>query len=322
MAVKPEVRTMLDLLSSADMPSFAELTPPQVRELYGSFSGMASRTEVASVADRTIPGPRGPLPVRVYRPEGVGAQGAAPVLVWFHGGGFVIGDLDTSDPNARDLAVGAEAVVVSVDYRLAPEHPFPDGVDDAVAAVRWVADNAAELGVDPGRLAVGGDSAGGNLAAVVSQQLRGSGVSVRFQLLVYPVADLSHEHPSLIEFAEGYFLTREEMAWFTQHYLGDRVEALAADPRVSPLRAEDEALVGLPSALVITAEYDPLRDEGEAYAGRLRDAGVDVTVTRYDGMIHGFFGMGDVIPDGKAAVQEAAAALRDAFTSQEPPAVT
>jgi acetyl esterase len=313
MAVKPEVRAILDLIEGAGAPPLSEQTPEDLRTAYAALSAFGVKDEVASVTDRTVPGPGGDLPVRVYvpaSPDGVAAgEGAAarPVLVWFHGGGWVIGDLETADGTVRAMANGAGTVVVSVDYRLAPEHPFPAAVDDALAAVRWVADNAAELGVDPARLAVGGDSAGGNLAAVVSQQLRDSGPAIAFQLLVYPVTDAKLVLPSIDENGEGYFLEKETMQWFVHHYLGDGGRD---DPRVSPLAATDGALVGLPPALVITAELDPLRDEGEAYGERLGAAGVDVTVTRYDGVIHGFFSMRDMLPDGAAAIAEATTALR------------
>jgi acetyl esterase len=314
MAVKPEVRTILDLLEATEAPPLSEQTPEGLRAAYAAMSTLGVKDDVASVTDRTIPGPGGDLPVRIYVPAtpAPGTDGAGlPVLVWYHGGGWVIGDLETADGTVRAMANGAGAVVVSVDYRLAPEHPFPAAVDDAVAAVRWVAGSAAELGVDPARLAVGGDSAGGNLAAVVAQQLRDSGPAVAFQLLVYPVTDAHLALPSMDENAEGYFLEKATMEWFRGHYLGDGDRD---DPRISPLSATDDALAGLPPALVITAEYDPLRDEGEAYGERLRQAGVETIVTRYDGVIHGFFSMRDMLPDGAAAIDEATAALRAALT--------
>jgi acetyl esterase len=313
MAVKPEVRTILDLIEGSGGPPLSEQTPEGLRTAYAALSAFGVKEDVASVADRNIPGPGGDLPVRIYVPAGASAPAGGaglPVLVWLHGGGWVIGDLETADGTVRAMANGAGVVVVSVDYRLAPENPFPAAVDDAVAAVRWVADNAAELGVDPARLAVGGDSAGGNLAAVVAQQLRDGGPAVAFQLLVYPVTDANITTPSYDENAVGYFLEKETMEWFRGHYLGDGDRD---DPRISPLVAADDALVGLPSALVITAEYDPLRDEGEAYGERLRSAGVEVTVTRYDGVIHGFFSMRDMLPDGAAAVGQAVDALRKAL---------
>jgi acetyl esterase len=311
MPVKPEVQPILAMIEAAEVP-LTEQTPETVRQGFAALAAFFVRDEVASVSDRTIPGPGGDIPVRVYVPAGTAGGEALPVVVWFHGGGWVIGDIETADATVRTLANACDAVVVSVDYRLAPEHPFPAGLEDALAAVRWVADNAAELGADPSRLAVGGDSAGGNLSAVVCQQLRDTGPQIGFQLLVYPVTDLHLDSPSVDENAEGYFLTKETMLWFRGHYIGDDV-ARWDDPLVSPLRADDVALTGLPPALVITAEFDPLRDEGEAYGKRLQDAGVEATVTRYDGMIHGFYSMRDFIPDAVTAITESADALRKAL---------
>jgi acetyl esterase len=310
MALKPEVQPILDMLEAAEVP-LTEQTPEGLRTGYAALANFSTKPEGVEIVDRSITGPAGELPVRVYTPAGDAGSTGLPVLVWFHGGGWVIGDLETADGDARSLAIGAGVVVVSVDYRLAPEHPFPAAVDDAVAAVRWVVDNAGSLGVDPARLAVGGDSAGGNLAAVVAQQLRDGGPAIAFQLLVYPVTDAHLGTASMDENAEGYFLSKEVMIWFRGHYLGDGDRG---DPRISPLLASDEALTGLPPALVVTAQYDPLRDEGEAYAERLRQAGVDATATRYDGVIHGFFSMRDMIPDGVAATTEATTALRKALT--------
>lgn len=312
MAVKPEVRTILDAVESTAVP-LDQQTPEGLRQAYGALSAFAGKEDVASVGDRVIPGPGGDVPIRVYLPTNViGDDRAAPVLVWFHGGGWVIGDLDTHDPLCRSLANAAGIAIISVDYRLAPEHPFPAGLDDALASVRWVAANAEELGVDSERLAVGGDSAGGNLAAIVCQELRDTGPAIRFQLLVYPALDARMGTPSIDQNAEGYFLTKEAMLWFSGHYLrGTSVDA--DDPRISPACAPDAAIAGLPAGLVITAEYDPLRDEGEAYAERLREAGVDMAATRYDGVIHGFLSMADMIPDGRTAIDEAASALRSAL---------
>jgi acetyl esterase len=238
---------------------------------------------VASAADRTIPGPGGPLGLRVYTPRGAGPF---PLLVFFHGGGFVVCDLDTHDALCRNLCAGAGCVVASVDYRLAPEHRFPAAPDDCLAATRWAAEHAAELRADPARVAAGGDSAGGNLAAVVAQRARDEGgPRLAAQLLLYPTTDAAATGmPSLAENAEGYGLTARDMAWFKGHYLGDPAEA--ANPHASPLRAAD--LRGLPPALVQTAEYDPLRDEGEAYAARLRAGGRADRRSRRAGMIHGF----------------------------------
>lgn len=310
MPVTPEVQSILDFIAAAGTPPREEMSVEEMRQSYSALSLVESRPEMASVTDRTIPGPGGDIPVRVYVPTT--EPGPRPALVYFHGGGFVIGDLDTHDGTVRAVAEASGATVVSVDYRRAPEHRFPAAVDDCLAAVRWVAGNGAALDVDPARLAVGGDSAGGNLATVVAQQLAAAGgPSLRFQLLVYPVTDATMTHPSIDENAEGYFLTKDTMIWFLDHYLGEGDDP--TDPRVSPLHALDEALAGLPPALVVTAEFDPLRDEGEAYGARLAAAGVETTVTRYDGVIHGFFSMRDVVPEGKAAIDQAGAALRSAL---------
>jgi acetyl esterase len=233
-----------------------------------------------------------------------------PALVFFHGGGFVICNLDTHDGPCRSIANAAGCIVVSVDYRLAPEHPYPAAAEDCHAATEWVAKNGAEFGIDTSRIAIGGDSAGGNLAAVVALMARDRGApSLRFQLLIYPVTDYAFETDSYRENAEGYLLTRDMMRWFWNLYVPDASKA--AEPYASPLRAAD--LSGLPPALCITAEYDPLRDEGEAYAARLREAGVAATTSRYDGLFHGFFGMSAQIDRARDAVAEATAALRAAL---------
>jgi acetyl esterase/lipase len=308
MPVTTEVQSMLDLMAAMPEPPLTEQTPQAMRDAFKLMRGVGVEAAMASVVDRTIPGPGGDLPVRIYVPTT--DPGPRPGLVYFHGGGWVIGDLDTHDSTCRWLAEGSGATVVSVDYRLAPEHRFPAAADDALAALRWVADHGAEIDVDPARLAVGGDSAGGNLAAVVAREACAAGLELRFQLLVYPVCDGTMARPSMDENAEGYFLTRESMAWFWGHYMGDHDWT---DPRASPLHAPDAALAGLAPALVVTAEYDPLRDEGEAYAARLAAAGVEVTATRYDGVIHGFFSMSDWVPEGRAALDQAGAALRAAL---------
>jgi acetyl esterase len=265
---------------------------------------------VANVENRTIPGPAGEIPLRIYTPVG---DAPFPVLVWFHGGGWVLGSLDGSDHTCRELANTAGCVVVSVDYRLAPEHKFPASPDDCESAHEWVLANATSFGGDPQRVAVGGDSAGGNLAAVVSLRAKERGGSLPvFQLLVYPVTDSNFDRLSYQENADGYLLTTSSMHWFWDQYVS-RPEDMA-HPHASPMYATD--LSGLPAALIITAEFDPLRDEGEAFADRLRDARVAVRVTRYDGMIHGFFGMFPVIDKGKSAIREASDALASAFALQ------
>jgi acetyl esterase len=307
--VHPQVQLLLDGLAQAGGPSLDQLTPADARELYRGFIALDQPEEVTRVDDRLIPGDGNDVPVRVYTPhDAIG--GNAPLLLWLHGGGWVIGDLDTADATARALANRSGAVTVSVDYRLAPEHPAPAALEDCLAALTWCVENGELLGVDASRVAVGGDSAGGNLAASLCQRVRDEfGPDIDFQLLVYPVTDCTLTSGSMDENAEGYFLTRASMQWFVGHYIGD---ADPKDPSVSPLHADN--LAGLPPALVITAEYDPLRDEGEAYARALRDAGVPAEVRRYDGQIHGFVGMAAILDDGKAALDVAGAALRAAFS--------
>jgi acetyl esterase len=262
---------------------------------------------VDQVISGEVPGPGGAIPVRIYVPQG---SRPMPGLVFFHGGGWARGSLNTHDPLCRSLANAGACIVVSVDYRMAPEHSFPAAIDDAVAATRWVAENAAQLGIDLQRLAVGGDSAGGNLAAAVTLVLRDDGgPALVHQLLLYPVTDHNFDTDSYASNAEGYMLTRDAMRFYWRIYLRD--EADADDQRASPLRARDFA--HLPPALVITAEFDPLRDEGRAYADKLRGAGTPVVYRDYPGMVHGFATMAGVLDQGKQAVKDAGAALRDAF---------
>ena len=261
--------------------------------------------------DRAIPGPGPEIPVRIYTPDG---RGPFPLLVWFHGGGWVIGDLETADGTARRLAAQAGCVVVSVDYRLAPEARFPAAPEDCYAAAQWVAGNAGSINADPGRIAVGGDSSGGNLAAVVSLMARDrGGPPLVFQLLVYPVTSRDLDTGSYRQNGDGYVLGRDAMKWYWDLYLAD--DADASNPYAAPLLAKD--LSGLPPALVITAEFDPLRDEGEAYAQRLQAAGVTATGSRYGGMMHGFFGMPAFLDKGGQAVAEASAALKEAFSAKQ-----
>lgn len=284
-----------------------ELSPAQAREGYRALGLMFGPGEaVSTVDDRSIPGPAGDIPLRVYSPAGEGPFG---VWVFYHGGGWVIGDLDTHDRECRAICNGAGCIVVSVDYRLAPEHPFPAAPEDAYAALAWVGEHAAELGGDPSRIAVGGDSAGGNLAAVVALLSRDrGGPALRHQLLVYPATDMrpGDAYPSLVENAAGPFLEKATMDYFRGHYA-----AVAGDVRASPLLADSHA--ELPPALIITAEFDPLRDEGEAYAGRLRDGGVDVTLHRYESMPHIFFQLSSLVQEGQQLLDEVAAVLRAAL---------
>jgi acetyl esterase len=299
---------MLDQLAALGGLPLEQMTPTEARQMVlAARVADVPREDVVSVVDRTIPGPAGEIPVRIYRPVD---KGALPVLVYFHGGGWVLGDLEGVDVPLRAIANRAGCAIVSVDYRLAPEHKFPAAADDCYAVARWVAENAASLGVDPSRIAIGGDSAGGNLTAVVALMARDRG-GPRFvhQLLVYPVTNFDFTTPSYDENADGYFLTKAAMVWFWNHYLRDETDG--AHPHASPYQASD--LSNLPAAFVITAEYDPLRDEGEAYADRLRQAGNQVELRRYDGMIHGFFTMGNVLDQGQVVVEDAAERLRQAF---------
>jgi acetyl esterase len=312
MPVDPAIQPLLDALNDPEMPVATEMEPPAVREMFkGMMTLDGEEIPVAEVVDRAVPGPAGDIPVRVYTPDG---EGPFPILVWYHGGGWVIGDLDTADSAARRLCTLAETLVVSVDYRLAPEHPFPAGTDDGWAALTWVAEHGADLGGDPTRLAIGGDSAGGTLAAEAALRAASEGgPAIALQLLVYPGCDLTMSYPSIQENGDGYFLTKDTMAWFIGHYVSSGVDA--TDPGVSPLNASDEALARVAPAHVVTAEFDPLRDEGEAYAARLERLGVPVTSQRYDGMIHGFFQMGGVTPVAITANEDAAEALRKAFAA-------
>jgi acetyl esterase len=298
----PAIKTVLDQLESAGGPALHEVSPDEAREMMKLLTAVEGEPEpVARVEDRTIAG----VPVRVYGAE----DGRQPILVWYHGGGWVIGDLDTADGVVRKLANRTNALVVSVDYRLAPEHPYPASTDDSWAVLEWVAANGAELGGDPARIAVGGDSAGGNLAAVMAIRARDAGLSLRGQLLVYPATDLTLSFPSVEANGEGYLLTKDSMVWFTNHYVGG---ADPKDPTISPYYADDVS--GVAPAHIITAEFDPLRDEGEAYGERLMDAGVPVDVKRYEGMIHGFYGLGIITPVADEAIESSAASLRAALS--------
>ncbi len=260
---------------------------------------------MARVEEMSIPGPGGEIPARLY--VALGAPAAPqPLLVYYHGGGWVIGDLETHDGLCRFLAEHSGCRVLSVDYRLAPEYPFPAAIEDACAAFSWAAEQAGELGADPARIAVGGDSAGGNLSAAVSLQMRGGDVRPAMQLLLYPVTDAVGGQTSRDTFAEGFLLTRNDMDWFEGHYIPDGCEE--ADPRVSMRRAQDVS--NLPPAYVATAGFDPLRDEGETYAARMREAGVHVALQRHPGLIHGFANLTAICPNARAAMLEVAGALR------------
>lgn len=300
---------MLDAMAQMGGPKISELSPEEARQVYRMMAAMETAEEIQRVDDRHVPADDGDIPVRVYTPaESVGADHG--VLLWLHGGGWTIGGIDSSDHTCRALANRSGCVVVSVEYRLAPEHKAPAAADDCMAALIWTVENAELLGVDVSRVAVGGDSAGGNLAALVCQRSRDEfGPDIDFQVLLCPVTDLTLTHPSIDQNAEGYLLTKETMQWFVANYLGD---VDPKDPSVSPLHSSD--LAGLPPALVVTAEFDPLRDEGEAYAVRLREAGVPTELRRYDGQIHNFYTMPAMLEDGRQAIEEVGAALRAALT--------
>ena len=308
MPVDPDAQALLDQMAAAGAPDLSTLPVEDARRmldlLLPTLSGLQPES-VAKVEDQLIPGPAGQIPVRIYTPQG---SGPFAVLVHFHGGGFVLGSIETEDEFCRALTNAAGCIVVSVDYRLAPEHKFPAAADDCYAATKWVAENSEAIGGDPTRIAVGGGSAGGNLAAVVALMARDRGTPpLVYQVLQQPVTNFAFNTQSYRENAEGYFLTKDAMVWFWDLYL--RSDADGDNPYASPLRAKE--LRWLPPALVITAEFDPLRDEGEAYAARLREAGVPVICTRYNGMIHGF----TVMPfdQMRKARQEVAAGLRSAF---------
>ncbi|MDN4173780.1 alpha/beta hydrolase [Nocardioides sp. SOB77] len=306
MPIDPQLDVLLQLMAGSGHPPMWEQTPEDARRgfrvLTVDLRDPASVPEVAAVEDVTVPGAAGSLPARVYRPRA--DAGPLPTVAFFHGGGFVIGDLDTHDLTCRTIATLCDAVVVSVDYRLAPEHPFPAAPDDALAAARWVSDSLADLGGDD-RMGVAGDSAGGNLSAVVAQAFRDEGRPLAGQLLVYPVTDMGGSYPSHTENAEGFFLDSRTMAWFGAQYVGD--PSALGDPRLSPLHGR---LEGLAPAVVVTAELDPLRDDGNAYARALADAGVPVEHRVYPGLIHGFVDMGRHSAAAQAAVEETCALFR------------
>ena len=308
----PHARALLDLIAERGVPPTHTLTPAEARAVYRDRRGFTQPAPppVASVSELAADGPHGAIPLRLYRPLGTTADQVLPALVYYHGGGWVIGDLDTHDTLCRELANHSGCAVVSVDYRLAPEHRVPAAVDDSIAAARWVHREAAALHLDPERIAVGGDSAGGNLAAVVALAARDAGdLPLAYQLLIYPATDQHRSAPSHTTNGEGYLLTRDTMAYFTGHYIPE--PAHYADWRASPLLHPD--LSRLPPALVLTAGYDPLRDEGLAYAQKLSEAGNTATHLSFERQIHGFILMGKVLDEANTAVRLCAAALRDAL---------
>ncbi|HZO75046.1 MAG TPA: alpha/beta hydrolase [Ktedonobacteraceae bacterium] len=309
MPLQPHVQAYLEQTMALNLPPISEQTPDQLRQAQRQEMAEYGAPEpVAHVENRTIPGPGGEIPIRIYTPQG---SGPFPLLVYFHGGGWVVCDLDTHDGICRSLANRAGCVVVAVDYRLAPEHKFPAAPEDCFAATKWVAANAAAINGDANRIAIGGDSAGGNLTAVITQMARDQGgPSLIFQLMNCPCTDFSMTAPSIERNGAGCGLDKEDMIWFMNHYLNNESER--TDPLASPLLAKD--LSGLPPALIIVAEYDLLCDEGEQYGQRLKEAGVPVTISCYEGMIHGF--IGTPLDLEERGMNECAAALRAAFASK------
>ena len=313
MPLDPDCVRVHELYKMAGRPPLETLSVGEAREAMnrGRLILQPDPPEMGEVRNLTCPGPAGEIHLRLYRPRSVPAEAALPVLVFFHGGGWVLGDLDTHDTVCRELSVHSGAAVVAVDYRLAPEHRFPGAVEDAYAATRWIADNAVALGIDASRIAVGGDSAGGTLATVVAMMVRDQGgPPLLFQLLIYPATDASFTQVSHTENADILPLTKPVMTWFWKHYMGGLDGT--TDWRASPLIAG--SLINLPPAYVITAGYDVLRDEGLDYADKLESAGVSVIRKHYAGQIHGFFTMGKIIREANTAVRDAAAAVRAALS--------
>ncbi|MFJ8039309.1 alpha/beta hydrolase [Kitasatospora sp. NPDC096147] len=309
MPLDPQVLALRARRAEAGTPPLytLDLATARAADLASIQAAGGSPEAVHEVGELTVPGPGGPLTLRFYRPS---TAAELPALLYLFGGGWTLGSLDTGDAICRRLANAVGCVVVGVGYRLAPEHPFPAAVEDVAAAARWLAEHAAEVGVDPARIAVGGDSAGGNLAAALTLLARADGgPGLRHQLLVYPNTDRHAATASLLESEDPLLFNRRSVEWYWGHYL--KAEADGDSPLASPLRADD--LSGLPPATVITAEYDPLRDEGEAYAEALRAAGVPVELRRYEGMVHGFFAMAGVLDAGRDAQEWAAERLREAL---------
>jgi acetyl esterase len=306
----PDAAAVFKVFQEAGRPPYETVSPAEARELYlkGRLVTNPEPPELKSVQPLAIPSPAGVIPARIYTPLKLRQTGGlAPALVFFHGGGWVIGDLDSHDVACRKLAVEGELIVIAVDYRLAPEHKFPAAVDDAIAATTWIARNARQLGIDPSRLTVGGDSAGGNLATVVAIAARdGGGPAIAGQVLVYPATDFGMTHPSHREPETSLLLTHSVIRWFRDHYLSGAADV--HDWRASPARAA--TLAGLPPAYVLTAGADPLRDEGDEYAARLKEAGVAVTHRTFPGQFHGFFTMGKLLQQANVAAGEIGAWLK------------
>jgi acetyl esterase len=305
----PDAAAVYKAFQDAGRPAYETLTPPEARDFYTQARVVMNPEppELKSAEPLAIPAPHGTIPARIYTPKMLRTKdGLAPCLVFFHGGGWVIGNLETHDVVCRKLAHEGELIVISVDYRLAPEHKFPAAIDDAITSTRWISDNADKLGIDASRLIVGGDSAGGNLAAVVALHARDhGGPALAGQMLVYPGTDFARKHPSHREPETSVLLTHSVIGWFMNHYMGD---ADISDWRASPARAKTFA--GLPPAYVLTAGADPLRDEGDEYAAKLKQAGVPVAYKHFPGQFHGFFTMGKLLKQADVAVTDIAIWLK------------
>jgi len=309
----PETRAIVDMMASQEGKALADITPTEFREMYRGASEMMDGTdvEIESTEQRSIPGPAGDIEVRIYRPK-TAQTGPLPLLLFYHGGGWVIGDLDTHDAACRHLCGDAGIIVMAVDYRLAPEHPFPAAVIDAVAAASWAGEHGLEIGADTSKIAVGGDSAGGNLAAVVARHMRDAGtVKLCYQMLWYPgVGQMPGPSAnSMVEFAEGFNLEKKTMDWFEMHYGNGR--DISAEPQYAIVRATDCG--NLPPALLLTAGYDPLQDDGQLYGHNMEAAGVTVDFKHFSSTVHGFLTMGRAIPVAVEALNYSAAKLREAF---------
>jgi len=307
MPLDPLVKAFLDQMAAAPGPKMSEVGAAVARETFVGYMQLLGPKDVpvGKTENLTVPGPAGPIPIRVYTPVAAGRD-PMPALIFYHGGGFVIGSVETHDGLCRKMANEGGFRVISVDYRLAPEHKFPAALDDAFAALSWVGENAADIGVDANRIAVGGESAGGALAAEVAQmaKLKG-GLNIACQMLLFPVTQVGEVTRSLREFAVGYFLDKDTLDWFYKSYLPSGADT--SDPRISPLRANDFS--GLPPAYVMLGGYDPLHDEGAQYAEKLRTAGVKVTVADYPGMVHCFIYMQSILPQAHEALASASKAV-------------
>ena len=308
MPLNPQAKAFLDQAAASGAPPLNAMPLAEARQTLNALFIPEHKEPIHKMEDRTISGPEGyQIPIRIYTPD---AKGQLPVLVFFHGGGWVLGNIESHDSVCRELANKANCIVISVDYRLAPEHKFPAAPEDCYAATKWAVLNAAAFGGDPSRVAVGGDSAGGNLAAAVAQMAADRGApSLTYQMLIYPVTNYALDTSSYKENADGYLLTRDMMQWFWTQYLANDEDGKNA--YASPMQARTVRRVA--PAFIMTAEFDPLRDEGEAYGERLKKEGVPVACKRYDGAIHGFFSFGHIMDQGKQAVADAAVRLRQAF---------